>query len=39
MPLGRQVRTHSSPESAVSAVRDGDTVLVGGYGMAGMPSP
>ncbi|MCO8277966.1 3-oxoacid CoA-transferase subunit A [Actinoplanes sp. TRM 88003] len=26
-----------SAEEAVSAVRDGDTVLVGGFGMAGMP--
>jgi 3-oxoadipate CoA-transferase, alpha subunit len=27
----------SDPDEAVAGIRDGSTVLVGGFGMAGMP--
>jgi 3-oxoadipate CoA-transferase alpha subunit len=32
-----RTRIFTSPDEAVSVVRDGDTVLVGGFGLAGMP--
>ncbi|MFC4062443.1 3-oxoacid CoA-transferase subunit A [Planomonospora corallina] len=32
-----RARIFASPDEAVSVVKDGDTVLVGGFGLAGMP--
>ncbi|WP_229052510.1 3-oxoacid CoA-transferase subunit A [Aeromicrobium sp. Leaf350] len=37
MSAVRHVEFHGSAEAALSVVRDSDTILVGGFGMAGMP--